>query len=49
VTLQIIRDWVLRFNALRPDGLIDRKGRGKAPRLKAEHRAARAAIRGPTL
>lgn len=28
VTLQIIRDWVLRFNAEGPDGLIDRKARG---------------------
>ncbi len=25
VTLQIVRDWVLRFNADGPDGLIDRK------------------------
>jgi transposase len=25
VTLQIIRDWVLKFNAHGPDGLIDRK------------------------
>ena len=25
VGLQIIRDWVLRFNAEGPDGLIDRK------------------------
>jgi hypothetical protein len=27
VTLQIVRDWVLKFNALGPDGLIDRKAR----------------------
>ena len=25
VTLQIVRDWVLRFNAEGPDGLISRK------------------------
>ena len=30
VTLQIIRDWVLRFNAQGPEGLINRKApRGK--------------------
>jgi putative transposase len=44
VTLQIVRDWVLKFNARGPDGLIDRKAPGQAPRLKAEHRAALAAI-----
>ena len=25
VTLQIVRDWVVKFNAAGPDGLIDRK------------------------
>ena len=44
VTLQIVRDWVLKFNAQGPDGLIDRKAPGQAPRLNAEHRAALAAI-----
>jgi transposase len=44
VSLQIVRDWVLRFNAHGPDGLIDRKAPGQALRLKAEHRAALAAI-----
>ena len=44
VTLQIVRDWVLKFNAHGPDGLIDRKAPGQRPRLKAEHRAALAAI-----
>jgi transposase len=44
VTLQIVRDWVLKFNAHRPDGLIDRKAPGQAPRLKAEHRTALVAI-----
>ncbi len=44
VTLQIIRDWVLKFNAHGPDGLIDRKAPGQAPRLNDTHRAALAAI-----
>ena len=44
VTLQIVRDWVLRFNAHGPDGLIDRKAPGQAPRLNDEHRAALAGI-----
>jgi transposase len=43
VTLQIVRDWVLRFNAEGPAGLIDRKAPGKAALLQAEHRAALAA------
>jgi transposase len=40
VGLQIVRDWVLRFNALGPDGLIDRKAPGQPSLLKDEHRAA---------
>lgn len=44
VTLQIIRDWVLRFNAEGPDGLIDRKAPGVVPKLTAAHRAALARI-----
>src|SRR6202789_1705542 len=44
VTLQIVRDWVLKFNAQGPDGLIDRKPPGQAPRLNDLHRAALAAI-----
>ncbi len=44
VTLQIIRDWVMKFNAHGPDGLIDRKPPGQAPRLNGAHRAALAAI-----
>jgi transposase len=44
VTVQIVRDWVVRFNAHGPDGLIDRKAPGQAPRLKAEHRAALAGM-----
>ena len=50
VTLQIIRDWVLKFNASGPEGLIDRKAPGQAPRLSEEQRKALAAIieSGPT-
>ena len=50
VTLQIVRDWVMKFNALGPGGLIDRKAPGQAPRLNGVHRAALAAIieSGPT-
>ena len=50
VTLQIVRDWVLRFNALGPAGLIDRKAPGQPSRLNDEHRAALAAMveNGPT-
>ena len=44
VTLQIIRDWVVKFNAHGPEGLIDRKPPGQAPRLNGAHRAALAAI-----
>jgi transposase len=44
VTLQIVRDWVLRFNAAGPAGLVDRKAPGQAPRLNDTHRAALAAV-----
>ena len=40
VTLQIVRDWVVKFNAAGPDGLIDRKAPGKPSLLNATHRAA---------
>ena len=40
VTLQIVRDWVLKFNALGADGLIDRKPPGQPSRLNAVHREA---------
>ena len=43
VTLQIVRDWVLRFNADDPAGLRDRKAPGQPLRLDATHRAALAA------
>ena len=44
VTLQIVRDWVLKFNAHGPAGLIDRKPPGQTPRLNDARRAALAAI-----
>ena len=49
VGLQIIRDWVLRFNAEGPDGLIDRKSPGPERKLTDEQRAAlaRQVERGP--
>jgi len=40
VGLQIIRDWVVRFNAHGPDGLLDCKAPGKTPRLSDAQRAA---------
>lgn len=40
VTLQIVRDWVMRFNAEGAPGLLDRKAPGNAPLLTTEHRAA---------
>ena len=44
VTLQIVRDWVLKFNALGPGGLIDGKAQGKPSRLNDAQRAALMAI-----
>jgi hypothetical protein len=44
VTLQIVRDWVLKFNAYGPEGLIDRKPPGQPFRLTQEHRVALAAL-----
>jgi transposase len=43
VTLQIVRDWVVRFNAEGPAGLIDRKAAGRTPLLSDAHRRALAA------
>ena len=40
VTVQIIRDWVVRFNAEGPAGLIDRKAPGKPAILNDGHRTA---------
>lgn len=44
VTLQIVRDWVPRFNAEGPRGLIYRKPPGQPRLLTAEHRQALMAI-----
>lgn len=40
VTLQIVRDWVVRFNAEGPDGLKSRKAPGKPSILNEEQRRA---------
>lgn len=40
VGLQVIRDWVLRFNAEGPGGLIDRKAPGRQPKLDDNQRLA---------
>jgi transposase len=40
VTLQIVRDWVVKFNAHGPEGLIDRKPPGQPAKLNALHRTA---------
>ena len=49
VTLQIVRDWVLKFNAAGPDGLIDRKAPGPRSRLSEVHRAALVEVRTPAI
>jgi transposase len=49
VGLQIVRDWVVRFNARGPDGLLDGKAPGKRPKLNEAQRKALIEIveRGP--
>ena len=44
VGLQVIRDWVLRFNASGPLGLIDGKATGQPPKLNDAQRQALARI-----
>ena len=44
VGLQTVRDWVLRFNANGPEGLLDGKAPGPRPVLGAEHKQALAEI-----
>jgi transposase len=44
VGLQVIRDWVLRFNAAGPAGLIDCKASGPSPKLSDAQRRALARI-----
>lgn len=44
VGLQVVRDWVLRFNKGGPDALIDGKAPGRMPILIDDQRAALAAV-----
>src|SRR5215472_15865791 len=44
ITLQVVRDWVLRFNAQGPAGLFDRKAPGQPSRLNNAHRTALATM-----
>ena len=44
VGLQVIRDWVLRFNADGPVGLVDGKAPGNLPKLNDAQRRALSAI-----
>ena len=44
VTLQIVRDWVVKLNTHGPAGLIDRKAPGRPSRLNDTHRAALAGM-----
>ncbi len=44
VGLQVIRDWVLRFNCAGTDGLIDRKASGPSSKLNDTQRRALARI-----
>lgn len=50
VTLQIVRDWVIRFNAQGPEGLLDGKAPGKRSILDDDQRRALVEVveRGPT-
>ena len=50
VTLQVVRDWVVGFNAHGPEGLTEREAPGRPRRLRDAHRAALAAMieSGPT-
>ena len=44
VTLQVVRDWVVKFNAHGPEGLIDRKPPGRSSKLAQTHRATLAGL-----
>lgn len=44
VDVQSIRDWVLRFNAEGPEGLIDKKSTGAPTRLNAKQMATLARV-----
>src|SRR5512134_3463411 len=41
---QTLRDWVHRFNAEGPEGVVNRKPRGAAPKLTPEQKRALAAL-----
>lgn len=49
VTLQIVRDWVIRFNTVGPDGLLDGKAPGRRSILNDDQRRALVEVveRGP--
>src|SRR3712207_8894692 len=40
VTLQVVRDWAMKFKAHGPEGLIDRKPPGRSSKLTCAHRVA---------
>src|SRR3954454_1862523 len=40
VTVQIMRDWVVKFNAHGPEGLVNRRPPGQPSKLTDAHRAA---------
>ena len=44
VGLQVVRDWVLRFNAEGPDGLVNGKAPGPASKLDEDRRRALASM-----
>src|SRR5690349_21290339 len=44
VTVQIVRDWVVKFNAHGPEGLVNRKPPGQPSKLTDAHRVALQAI-----
>ncbi|NEJ25940.1 hypothetical protein GR247_38680 [Rhizobium leguminosarum] len=44
MTLQIVRDWVIRFNARGPSGLTNGKAPGNQGKLSDVHRQALAKI-----
>ena len=44
ITPQIVRDWVVKFNAIGPEGLIDRKPPGRPAKLTNTHRATLAGL-----
>src|SRR5829696_7150591 len=44
VGLQTVRDWVVRFNAHGPEGLVDGKAPGNVCKLSAHHREALLAL-----